>query len=172
MTQEVDKTFLFLTVWRREISVATSNSSMPCTNQVSKVGNFVSAERCGAVHTKNEIGVGVRTFWKTPQTSQGHASRNVASKESVQRAPQRVHLYIINSRAHSPRTCWHPRCPSRKLSRNNNMAWLPVCVQQTAPSSTYEGRTASRKTPELETRTLASSKIESKKAKKNELPTP
>ena len=35
MTREVDKTFLFLTIWRREISAA--KSSMSCTNQVSNV---------------------------------------------------------------------------------------------------------------------------------------
>ncbi len=34
-TQEVDKTFLFLTFWRREICAA--KSSMSCTNQVSNV---------------------------------------------------------------------------------------------------------------------------------------
>ena len=41
------------------------------------------AEWCGAVHTKNEKGIGVRTRWKTPHTSQGHAFQYVASIESA-----------------------------------------------------------------------------------------
>ena len=65
----------------------------------------------------------------------------------------------INNRARSPRTCWHPRCPSRWRLRIYDMCttWLAVFVQPTAPASTYEGRTPSKQPPVLETPPLATS---------------
>ena len=62
----------------------------------------------------------------------------------------------INNRAHSPRTCWCPRCRTRELLRRLDMStWLAVLDQPTAPASTNEGRTPSGQPPELETPPLA-----------------
>jgi hypothetical protein len=67
-----------------------------------------------------------------------------------------VRSKCINNMAHLPRTCWHPRCQSAKLSRNCYMsAWLAVLAQPTAPASTYEECTPSRQPTELGTPPLA-----------------
>ena len=68
----------------------------------------------------------------------------------------------INNRAHSPRTCWRPRCPAPERLRiaNKSATCLAVLVRPTAPASTYEGHTPSKRSkqpPELETPPLATS---------------
>ncbi len=43
---------------------------------------LVILEGCGAVHTKNDKGVGVLTYWTTPHKGQGHASEFVIKRVS------------------------------------------------------------------------------------------